>query len=188
MASDELFDLVTPDGAVIGRATRARCHADPKLLHRAVHLFVFDRAGRVFLQRRSARKDIQPGRWDTSVGGHVGLGESFDAALRREAAEELGLGDLGALELELLHQYVWRSEVESELVRTYRCTCEGPFRLDPEEIEEGAFFDADELRRLLDSGTVTPNLRHELGLLGIAPAPLAAPLGAPSPRSSSAPR
>jgi isopentenyl-diphosphate delta-isomerase type 1 len=163
---DEILDLVDEEGRVVGQATRGDCHSDRALLHRAVHLFVFDRRGGIFLQKRSLAKRIQPGRWDTSVGGHVDHGESYETALRREAEEELGLTDVDA---EMLHQYVWRSEVESELVRTYRCVHEGPFRLKADEIDEGRFFSSDELRALVGTGQLTPNLEHELELLGIVP-------------------
>jgi hypothetical protein len=53
------------------------------------------------------------------------------------------------------------------LVSTYRCESEGPFELHPDEIEEGRFFSQDELRRLAGTGALTPNLEHELILLGI---------------------
>ncbi len=164
---EEMFDLVNEAGEVIGAASRARCHRDPTLLHRAVHLFVFDEQGRVFLQRRAAGKDIQPGKWDTSVGGHVHRGEAVEDALRREMEEELGLDP--DLPVERLHEYVWRSPVESELVRTYRCTHPGPFRLQADEIDAGAFFTIEELDRKRRAGALTPNLEHELVRLGLLP-------------------
>ena len=161
---DEILDLVDEQGRVVGRATRGECHGNPDLLHRAVHLFVFDRRGCIYLQKRSRTKRSQPGRWDTSVGGHVDLGEDPEQAVHREAAEELGLHPE---QPELLHRYLWRSPVERELISTYRCTHEGPFDLARDEIDEGRFFTPEELRRLVGSGQLTPNLEHELALLGI---------------------
>jgi isopentenyl-diphosphate delta-isomerase type 1 len=161
---DEILEVVDAQGRVLGRATRGECHSDKSLLHRAVHVFVLDRQGRIFLQKRSMLKRIQPGRWDASVGGHVDPGETPEQAAVREMDEELGVS---GVELELLHEYVWRSPVESELVRTFRCSCEGPFRLKADEIDEGRFFSLDELRALVGTGQLTPNLEHELLLLGI---------------------
>jgi isopentenyl-diphosphate delta-isomerase type 1 len=155
----ELFDLVDEQGAVIGRASRAECHRDPRLIHRAVHVFVYNRRGELFLQQRSPDKDIQPGMWDTSVGGHVALGETPEAAMRREMAEELGLR---GVEVHLLHHYLWRTPVETELVWTWRCTHEGPFALQREEIAAGQFFARQELPSLIERGLLTPNLVHEL--------------------------
>ena len=166
MCQDEILDLVDELGRVVGQATRGECHSNPSLVHRAVHLFVFDRDGRVFLQKRSLTKTIQPGRWDTSVGGHVDQGESYEDALRREASEELGITDFDA---RLAHQYLWQSPVETELVRTYRCTHHGPFSLREEEIDDGRFFTADELRAMEGTNALTPNLEHELLLLGLLP-------------------
>jgi isopentenyldiphosphate isomerase len=160
---EELFDLVDANGTLVGKASRARCHSDPSLLHRVVHIFVFNEAGEVFLQKRSLAKDIQPGKWDTSVGGHVALGESVEAAARREMIEELGLQHLTPA---FVHEYIWRSSVESELVRTYRCVHEGPFALQRDEIIEGGFFSLEAVRRMARAGLLTPNLEHELRLLG----------------------
>ena len=160
----EILDLVDESGQVVGQATRGQCHSDPTLLHRAVHLFVFDGDSRMLLQKRSATKRIQPGRWDTSVGGHVDRGEHYEDALHREAREELGITVSGAV---FLHQYIWRSAVESELVRTYRCIHEGPFSLCADEIDEGRFFTAAELVAMAGTGQLTPNLEHELTLLKV---------------------
>ena len=99
MTSDnekEMFPLVDEEGNITGAATRGECHNGSKLLHPVVHLHVFNSRGELFLQRRPAWKDIQPGKWDTSVGGHIDLGESVEMALIREAREELGITGTGS--------------------------------------------------------------------------------------------
>jgi len=72
----KLFDLLNDDDKVIGQALRSACHGDPGLIHRAVHVLVFNSSGALLLQKRAPGKYIQPGKWDTSVGGHLALGES----------------------------------------------------------------------------------------------------------------
>ena len=67
----EYFPLVTEAGLVVGKATRTECHSGTFLLHPVVHLHVFNLSHELYLQKRSMDKDIQPGKWDTSVGGHV---------------------------------------------------------------------------------------------------------------------
>ena len=91
--SQEIFPVVADDGSVIGSDTRGECHSGYRLLPPVVHLHVFNSRGEVYLQRRPDWKDIQPGKWDTSVGGHIDYGETPDQALVREVREELGITD-----------------------------------------------------------------------------------------------
>ena len=109
----EIFPLVDEEGTVIGSATRGECHSGSKLLHPVVHLHVFNSQGQVFLQRRPDWKDIQPGKWDTAVGGHIDYGENPTDALRREVREELGITDFTPRSL---GKYVFESKKERELV------------------------------------------------------------------------
>ncbi len=155
---EEWFDLVDEDGNRTGRARRSECHGNPDLLHQAVHVFVVNGAGAVFLQKRSAAKDIQPGKWDTSVGGHVDAGEVPDAAALREAREELGIAEA---EPAFLYSYLWRTAVESERIQSYWIRHEGPFTLHPEEIDEGRFWAVTEIDSALGSGVFTPNFETE---------------------------
>lgn len=115
--SDEIFPIVDENGNVTGKATRGQCHCGSKLLHPVVHLHVFDPQGRLYLQKRPEWKDIQPGRWDTAVGGHIDYGEEVADALRREAREELGLEEFTP---EPLDRYVFESDRERELINCFR--------------------------------------------------------------------
>ena len=89
----ERFPIVDEEGKVIGAATRGECHNGSRLLHPVVHLHVFNSRGEVYLQKRPEWKDIQPGKWDTAVGGHIDEGETPEQALTREVGEELGITD-----------------------------------------------------------------------------------------------
>ena len=82
--NQERFPIVDEEGRVVGTATRGECHNGSKLLHPVVHLHVFNSRGEVYLQKRPEWKDIQPGKWDTSVGGHIDYGETPEQALNRE--------------------------------------------------------------------------------------------------------
>jgi isopentenyldiphosphate isomerase len=164
---DELLDLVDETNRVIGQVPRWKVHGNPALHHRSVHLFVKNAAGELFLQKRSAGKKIQPGKWDTSVGGHVETGESYEDAARKEAAEELGIPPEVAQAMRFSHEYVWKSKVETEHVRTYLLDYEGPFKLQPEEISEGRFWSIRELKKAAYTGLLTPNLEEELRLLNV---------------------
>ena len=83
--SVEYFPVVEPTGLVIGRSTREYCHSGAKPLHPVIHIHIIDRFSRIYLQKRSMKKDIQPGKWDTAVGGHVSYGETIVEAVYREA-------------------------------------------------------------------------------------------------------
>ena len=113
---EELFPVVDAAGRVVGRATRGECHGGSMLLHPVVHLHLFNSCGELYLQKRPAWKDIQPGRWDTAVGGHVDWGEEPLAALRREVREEVGVTDF---EPQHVLTYLFESERERELRDLY---------------------------------------------------------------------
>ncbi len=154
----EVFDIVDERDKIIGQATRQEVHANPSLIHRVVHVLVFNPKGGLFLQKRSSFKDVHPGKWDTSVGGHVDTGESYDHAALREMREELGIQ---GIKLKFLHTYLHRNSYESEFVRSYWCCWAGPVRTDPEEIEEGRFWSLKEISES-DPLLFTPNFLDEL--------------------------
>ncbi len=154
----EYLPIIDETGAVVGKATRAECHSGTFLLHPVVHLHVFDPQGRLYLQKRSLDKDIQPGKWDTAVGGHVDYGEAVPDALLREAAEELSLR---GFEPEFVVRYKFVSAVEAEMVHVFRaCTGAQPVP-DPAEISEGRFWTQAEIRARLGTGLFTPNFEQE---------------------------
>ncbi len=135
--SEEWFDVVDEHDVVVGRNTRGEVHR-LGLRHRAVHVLVFNRQGEVFLQKRSMRKDCWPGVWDSSASGHLDAGEEYDACAERELREEIGLElpcppvrvfKVGAC-AESGHEFAW----------VYWAQAEGPFGLDPTEVEGGGWF------------------------------------------------
>lgn len=159
--NEEIFPVVDPSGTVVGQATRGECHGGSMLLHPVVHLHVFNSRGELYLQKRPAWKDIQPGRWDTAVGGHVDYGETIAEALRREVREELGITEFTP---EAVAVYEFCSERECELVHVYRAVCDGPVR-PSDELDGGRFWSPQEIRENLGNGTFTPNFEGEVGLI-----------------------
>lgn len=154
----EYFEVVDSRGKVIRLATREECHSDPTLLHRVVHVLVFDPLSRLFLQKRGKDKDIQPDKWDTSVGGHLCPGESLEVGASREMGEELGIQ--GVLPVFLYH-YIMYSSQETEWVHTYQVVWDGPIRLEPGEIQEGRFWRLEEIEAHLGKQVFTPNFEDE---------------------------
>lgn len=159
--SKEIFPVVDEDGLVIGSATRGECHSGSKLLHPVVHLHVFNSQGSLYLQRRPEWKDIQPGKWDTAVGGHIDYGEELETALRREAREELGISDF---QPEFIKRYVFESAREKELVNAFRTVIDYEPR-PSDELDGGRFWSREEILASIGRGIFTPNFEQEYMML-----------------------
>lgn len=139
--TEELFDVCDEHDMVIDTLPRSVVHAR-KLLHRAVHIFVFNSRGELLLQLRSAEKDEYPLAYTSSASGHLGTGEDYDDAAPRELEEELGLS--GCL-LERLHKFPAGPETSLEHTVLYRVTSDAQFRIDPREILAATFHSLDEI-------------------------------------------
>ena len=163
---DELFDIFDEQGNHIGTALRSRCHGDPSLIHRTAHVVVIHpESGDILLQKRTMTKDIQPGKWDTAVGGHLALGEDFETGAKRELAEELGIENV-----RLFHIFdsAIRNTIESENVRVFGAFVADGFKFDPNEIDEIRFWSRAELENPENQKNFTPNLIEELKSLKLA--------------------
>lgn len=164
----EYFPIVEPNGMVTGRSTRDYCHGGAKPLHPVVHLHFIDRYSKVYLQKRSLSKRIQPGKWDTAVGGHVSYGETLLEALYREAFEELGIREFNPVYLD---SYEFESEIERELVNVFAAVGSYELHPDMDELAGGRWWDMKEIEDSLGKGILTPNFESEF--LSIRPSLLA---------------
>lgn len=160
--SEEQLPLVNEEGQVIGKAPRSVCHNGQKLLHPVVHLHVLNKNNAIFLQKRPMDKLVQPGKWDTSVGGHISFGEDLHTSLQREAWEEIGLKDFSA---KLLTKYIWESEIERELVYVFITHDFQSIHLHSDEVEEGKFWTRNQIAKNIGKEIFTPNFEHEFKLL-----------------------
>ena len=154
----EIFPIVDETGAVVGQATRRECHNGSRLLHPVVHLHVFNAQGDVYLQKRPIWKDIQPGKWDTAVGGHIDYGETPEEALRREVREELGITEFTP---RFIGKYIFESQRERELVYVNCTTYDGPINPSQEELDGGRFWSMQEIREAIGQDVLTPNFQSE---------------------------
>jgi isopentenyldiphosphate isomerase/intracellular septation protein A len=159
---EEWLPIVEEDGKVIGRAPRSLCHNGEKILHPVIHLHVLNSKGYFFLQKRPMNKLVQPGKWDTSVGGHISFGEDLETALHREAFEEIGLKDFTA---KFIGKYRWNTEIESELVYYFISFDYQKIKLHSEEVKEGKFYSPAQIEKQLGEGIFTPNFEYEYNLL-----------------------
>ncbi len=154
----ELFPVVDEQGNILGSITRGQAHDGTKILHPVVHLHVFNSRGELYLQKRPEWKDIQPGKWDTAVGGHVDFGENVQQALLREVREELGITDFEPV---CLGTYVFESKRERELVYVHKTIYDGPVNPSANELDGGRFWAPDEIVNAMGNSIFTPNFEDE---------------------------
>ena len=150
--SEELLNVVDDNDVIIDTLTRGEIHSK-NFKHRSIHLLVFDSAGRVYLQKRSLKKDNNPGLWDSSVSGHVDAGESYNDCVIREAEEEIGLVLTDVPEK--LFKLDACSATGNEFTWIYRCVSEGPFVINIDEIDYCEWFTEDAVDQWLEEDSST---------------------------------
>ncbi|MEW6002498.1 MAG: NUDIX domain-containing protein [Nitrospirota bacterium] len=169
MDSHELLEVINYKGEVIDILPRSVIHGNPSLIHRVIHVLVFNSRGELLLQKRSIKKDVAPGRWDTSVGGHVNPGESLLQAVSREMKEELGITSCIP---KFLYSYIHSNSFETELVFTYSCIYDGRISFS-DEIEEVRPWSIKEIYDNMGTEIFSDNFEQEIftyaQFAGIAP-------------------
>ncbi|HSM47029.1 MAG TPA: NUDIX domain-containing protein [Draconibacterium sp.] len=162
LSGEEWVPLVDEQGRIVGKAPRSEVHNGSKLLHPVVHLHVLNPNKNILLQKRPLSKQIQPGKWDTAVGGHISAGETLEKALQKEAFEEIGLVGFSA---KLIKVYQWESEVEAELVYLFTTFDFKNVKVQSDEVEEIRFWTKNQIEKQIGQGVFTSNFEYEFGLL-----------------------
>lgn len=154
----EVLDIVDEDDNVIGQKTRKEVHSSNDHIHRAVHVFVFNSKGEVLLQKRSMNKDKYPGYWG-DMAGHINTGDGYEDTAKRELKEELGI----EAPLEFMMKFRKRADNDQEINTVFKCVHEGPFKHNPEEIDEIRFFSAKEIEDMIARGeNIAPGAKMAL--------------------------
>jgi isopentenyl-diphosphate delta-isomerase type 1 len=156
----EIVDIVNEDDEVIGQRSRKEVHSSNEFIHRTVHVFVLNAKGEVLLQKRSMKKDKYPGLWG-DMAGHINAGDGYEDTAKREMEEELGI-DAASIQLEFMMKFRKRFDNDQEIITLFKCVHEGPFKHDPEEVDEVKFFSAEQVKELLEKGNVAPGARIAL--------------------------
>ncbi|WP_051309261.1 NUDIX hydrolase YfcD [Desulfogranum japonicum] len=162
MSANELIQIVDRSNKPIGSAMRGEMR-EKNLIHRATYILVFNNQEELFIQKRTAIKDIYPSHWDVAAGGVVLADEPYEEAAKRELSEELGISNVPLIHLcdnyfEEDNNRVWG--------RIYSCLCNGPFILQEEEIEYGRFIALQSILPLHADEPFTPDGIQLLQKLG----------------------
>ena len=144
----EFLDVVDLHNQVTGRAAVSEIYAK-KLPHRIVHILIYNNAGEMCLQLRSATKSFCPLHWSTAVGGHVQSGESYEQAALREFQEELGT----TVPVQFLLSDLYSdSRGNNKFLQVFKATYDGPFTINKEEVERVEWFALDKIKQMIANG------------------------------------
>jgi isopentenyl-diphosphate delta-isomerase len=158
-SDDEPLILVDAEDREIGSMTKLRCHEGDGVLHRAFSLFVFNRAGDLLVQQRSASKRLWPLHWSNSCCSHPRYGETTDEAIHRRLAEELGIRS----ELHFLYKFQYQARFrdvgsENEVCSVYLGVSDDEVRSNDHEIASWRWIAEDQLNEEMrtDAASFTP--------------------------------
>ncbi len=147
VATDEQVILVDEHDRELGASEKLRAHTEGAL-HRAFSVFIFDRRGRLLLQKRAHGKYHSAGLWSNTACGHPRPGEATGEAARRRLREEMSLD----CDLREAFEFLYRVELDGALVEheydhVFVGTHEGEPAPDPSEVEDWRWMEMDALRR-----------------------------------------
>ncbi|WP_245982255.1 isopentenyl-diphosphate Delta-isomerase [Mycetocola tolaasinivorans] len=151
MSNREYVQLLSEDGEPIGVADKAEVHDHDTRLHLAFSCHITDERGRVLLTRRAVSKLTWPGVWTNAFCGHPAPGESFESAIARRAADELGTTVTGISPL--LPDFRYRAVdasgiVEYEICPVFSATLSSDLAPNPDEVAEYRWVEPEDLAQL----------------------------------------
>ncbi len=149
----EIVQIVDRDNREIAAVSR-RIMREQRLIHRASYILVFNDQDELFVQQRTMNKDIYPGYLDVAAGGVVLARESYEESAGRELLEELGISDVT---LEPCFDHFYEDANNRVWGRVFRCRHNGPFILQPEEVQDGAFMPVKRVLAMSEGENFTPD-------------------------------
>jgi len=163
-SESEALILVDSSDQVVGYLDKSAAHDGGGVLHRAFSLFVFNRQGRLLLQRRASEKRLWPGFWSNSCCSHPRKGESMDEAVHRRLEQELGL----EADLAFAYKFEYSAPFEElgtehELCWVYIGYSDAEPVVNTTEVMDWRWIDPEELTRAIDQDPAgfTPWLKME---------------------------
>lgn len=158
---NESLIVVDKDDNVLAYLPRKLVH-EQKLLHRTISISVYNDQGQILLQKRSSKKDSNPGKLANAAGGHVSKDKSYDQAAQEEIKEELGIDP----KLIFIKKMIINDPVHTTMTCLYKTTSNGPFNFNQEEIDEINFYSKEGLKKQEDKLSESAKIAlHEQGLI-----------------------
>jgi len=157
----EWVDLFDENEHPLGRIVPRHSPRQKGEWAKGVGAWIFDSQGRIFMTKRSPEKRFMPNRWE-NTGGGVQAGETPEAAMLRELAEEIGLrfaeDDLVLLKLVRMEQclgynYAIRADFSPDAVT-----------LQPGETCQAGWFTRQEFDAMCKDNSVAPSVQEYLAL------------------------
>lgn len=136
-SADESLEVVNEKDEVIELLPRREIH-ERKLRHRAVHVFLQNKSGEIYLQLRSHLKDTHARKWDSSASGHVDPGESYHDCAVRELWEELWVRPKG--DLVRVARLNASEATDEEFIEVFLGEAKGKIRVHGQEVDSGRWF------------------------------------------------
>ena len=164
---DELVDILDENGNYTGKtAMKSEAHK-LGLFHPTIHVWCYSKRGKVLLQQRGANKDANPLKWDVSVAGHIGAGESPEIGALREVKEEIGvtidLKDLEKIDVLKKEKRYSASFFDREFTHTflYMLSEDTPLTKQESEVEALEWVTLQDFQELVvqDDSQLVPNSR-----------------------------
>ncbi len=143
---NELFIVVDKNDKILGHKTRKECHSNKNLIHRSVAVIIINDKREILLQKRSKLKKKWPGMYTISATGHVGKGETYKQAARRELQEEIGVTS----RLSFIDKFIKGDGLETEMMAIYKTRYNGPFTINKQEVEKVEFFSRGQIKNMLE--------------------------------------
>ncbi len=158
----EWLPVVNIAGEVIGKATRKECHKNPDLMYPVIRMHLINTSKQILLQKRSLKSDIEAGKWDAAVAGHIHFGEGIEQAVIRESQEEINFKpDF----LDLLEKRVFKAPTSTALMFVFITQTEQQIIPNKKEVEDARFFTYDQMKVLQNEGKISVGLEQELDIL-----------------------
>jgi intracellular septation protein A/ADP-ribose pyrophosphatase YjhB (NUDIX family) len=158
----EWLPVVDEEGNVKGKATREECHRNPELIYPVIRMHLINKSQQILLQKRSLKSDIEPGKWDAAVAGHIRFGEDIEQAVMRESQEEINFKPEF---LDLLEKRIFKAPNSTALMFIFITQTDQSIVPNKKEVEDARFFTYEQILELQNQAAISVGLAQELDIL-----------------------